>query len=103
MYGDVITDSMRRAIDETNRRRAVQQKYNEAYGITPVTIIKEIKNTLEISKKIDPTEDVKLKDIPDEIEKLKAALKIAALNYEFEKCIEIRDNIAKLKKRLMKR
>ena len=103
MYGDVITDSMRRAIDETNRRRAVQQKYNEAHGITPVTIIKEIKNTLEISKKIDPTEDVKLKDIPDEIEKLKAALKIAALNYEFEKCIEIRDNIAKLKKRLMKR
>ena len=68
-----------------------------------MTIIKEIKNTLEISKKIDPTEDVKLKDIPDEIEKLKAALKIAALNYEFEKCIEIRDNIAKLKKRLMKR
>lgn len=103
MYGDVITDSMRRAIDETNRRRAVQQKYNEAHGITPVTIIKEIKNTLEISKKIDSTEDVKLKDIPDEIEKLKAALKIAALNYEFEKCIEIRDNIAKLKKRLMKR
>ena len=103
MYGDVITDSMRRAIDETNRRRAVQQKYNEAHGITPVTIIKEIKNTLEISKKIDPTEDVKIKDIPDEIEKLKAALKIAALNYEFEKCIEIRDNIAKLKKRLMKR
>ncbi len=103
MYGDVITDSMRRAIDETNRRRAVQQKYNEAHGITPVTIIKEIKNTLEISKKIDPTEDIKLKDIPDEIEKLKAALKIAALNYEFEKCIEIRDNIAKLKKRLMKR
>lgn len=103
MYGDVITDSMRRAIDETNRRRAVQQKYNEAHGITPVTIIKEIKNTLEISKKIDPTEDVELKDIPDEIEKLKAALKIAALNYEFEKCIEIRDNIAKLKKRLMKR
>ena len=103
MYGDVITDSMRRAIDETNRRRAVQQKYNEAHGITPVTIIKEIKNTLEISKKIDPTEDVKLKDVPDEIEKLKAALKIAALNYEFEKCIEIRDNIAKLKKRLMKR
>ena len=103
MYGDVITDSMRRAIDETNRRRAVQQKYNEAHGITPVTIIKEIINTLEISKKIDPTEDVKLKDIPDEIEKLKAALKIAALNYEFEKCIEIRDNIAKLKKHLMKR
>ena len=103
MYGDVITDSMRRAIDETNRRRAVQQKYNEAHGITPVTIIKEIKNTLEISKKIDLTEDIKLKDIPDEIEKLKAALKIAALNYEFEKCIEIRDNIAKLKKRLMKR
>lgn len=103
MYGDVITDSMRRAIDETNRRRAVQQKYNEAHGITPVTIIKEIINTLEISKKIDPTEDVELKDIPDEIEKLKAALKIAALNYEFEKCIEIRDNIAKLKKRLMKR
>ncbi len=100
MYADVITDSMRRAIDETARRRKIQQEYNEKHGIIPKTIIKKITNTLEISKKVDQTKEINAKDIPDEIEKLQAIMKIASKNLDFEKCIELRDTIAKLKQRL---
>ncbi len=50
MYADVMTDSMKRAIEETNRRREIQSEYNKIHGITPKTIVKEISNTLEISK-----------------------------------------------------
>ena len=100
MYADVITGSMKRAIDETNRRRKLQQDYNKANGITPKTIIKEVKNTLQITKKIDKTKDIKLKDIPEEIEKLTALMKIASKSLDFEKCIEIRDTISALKRKL---
>ena len=102
MYADVLTGSMKRAIDETNRRRKVQTEYNEKHGITPKTIIKKVKNTLVITKKIDKTKDIKLKDIPEEIEKLNALMKIASKNLDFEKCIEIRDTISALKKKLRK-
>ena len=101
MYADSITGSMKRAIDETNRRRDVQSQYNQANGIIPKTIIKEVKSTINISKKVED-DNVKLKDIPEEIEKLKALLKIFTANYEFEKCIEIRDKINRLKKKLRK-
>ena len=101
MYADSITGSMKRAIDETNRRREVQSQYNQANGIIPKTIIKEVKSTINISKKVED-DNVKLKDIPEEIEKLKALLKIFTANYEFEKCIEIRDKINRLKKKLRK-
>ena len=100
MYADVITGSMKRAIDETNRRRAVQMEYNKEHGIVPKTIIKEVKNSLVITKKIDKTKDIKLKDIPEEIEKLNALMKIASKNLDFEKCIELRDTITALKKKL---
>ena len=102
MYADVITGSMRRAIDETERRRKIQDEYNKAHNIVPKTIVKSVVNTLEITKKADKTKDIKLKDIPEEIEKLKALMKVASANLDFEKCIEIRDNIAKLKIRLRK-
>ena len=102
MYADEITGSMKRAIDETNRRRAIQKQYNIEHNITPKTIVKAVKNTLEITKKADRTKDVKKQDIPDEIEKLKGLLKIASANLDFEKCIEIRDTIAKLKLKLRK-
>lgn len=102
MYADVITGSMRRAIDETERRRAVQQQYNKEHGIVPKTIVKGINNTLEITKKADRTKDIKAKDIPEEIEKLKALMKTASANLDFEQCIEIRDNIAKLRARMRK-
>lgn len=100
MYADTITGSMQRAIDETNRRRSIQQKYNEEHGIVPKTIVKPIVNSLEITKKVDRTKDVSKKDIPDEIEKLKALMKVAQNNLDFERCIEIRDTIAKLKLKL---
>ncbi len=102
MYADVMTGSMKRAIDETDRRRKIQKEYNKAHNITPKTIIKDVTNTLEITKKVDRTKDVKKQDIPEEIEKLKALMKIASANLDFEKCIEIRDTIAKLKLKMRK-
>ena len=102
MYADTITGSMQRAIDETNRRRKIQSDYNKEHGITPKTIVKDIVNTLEITKKADHTKEVKKQDIPDEIEKLKALMKIASANLDFERCIEIRDTIAKLKAKMRK-
>ena len=102
MYADTITGSMNRAITETERRRKAQKEYNEKHGIVPKTIVKEVKNTLEITKKADRTKEVKKQDIPEEIEKLKALMKIASANLDFEKCIEIRDTIAKLKAKMRK-
>ena len=102
MYADVVTDSMKRAIAETDRRRQKQDAYNKAHGITPTTIVKEVKSTLNITKK-KTAEDIKMKDIPDEIEKLKALMKVASGQLDFERAIEIREKIAELKKQLHKR
>lgn len=101
MYADVITGSMKRAIDETERRRKIQTEYNKEHNIVPKTIIKGIGNTLEITKKTEKL-DIKNKDIPEEIEKLKAIMKIASANLDFEKCIELREKIAKLKAKMRK-
>ncbi len=100
MYADVITGSMRRAIDETNRRRKIQSEYNKAHGIVPKTIIKEVKNSIGITGKKSVGDDIKLKDIPAEIEKLKALMKVASSQLDFERAIEIRDTISQLKKKL---
>ena len=102
MYADVVTGSMERAIRETERRRAVQDEYNKKHGIIPKTIVKEIGNTLEITRKVDRTAEIAAKDIPDEIEKLKALMKVASANLDFERCIDIRDTLAKLKLKLRK-
>lgn len=102
MYADNETDSMKRACAETMRRRVAQDKYNKEHGIVPKTIIKEISTTLNITSKPDKTKDLKIKDIPQEIEKLKAMLKIFSQQYDFERCIEIRDTINQLKKKLRK-
>ncbi len=101
MYADTITDSMKRAIGETERRRKVQAEYNAAHGIVPKTIIKEVKSTLNITKK-KTSDDIKMQDIPDEIEKLKALMKVASGQLDFERAIEIREKIAELKMRLRK-
>ena len=102
MYADVITDSMKKAIEETARRRAIQKEYNAIHGITPTTIKKQVVNTLNITKKAKEITEISKKDIPEEIEKLKSLMKIASNNLDFEKCIELRDTIIKLKNKLRK-
>ena len=102
MYADTITGSMKRAIDETNRRRKIQTEYNKKHGIIPKTIIKEVKNSIGITGKKTVGDDIKLADIPNEIEKLKALMKVASSQLDFEKAIEIRDTISQLKKKLAK-
>lgn len=101
MYADTMTDSMRRAIDITHNRRKVQDEYNKQNGIIPKTIVKEVKNTLEITKRVD---DGKLKkeEIPAEIEKLTAMMKVASGALDFERAIELREKIHKLRKQLEK-
>ena len=102
MYADEITDSMRRAIDETARRREKQMAYNKAHGIVPKTIKKQIKNTLEITKKVGEGEIAK-KDIPAEIERLTSMMKVASNALDFERAIELRNKILNLKKKLGKK
>ena len=96
MYADNMTGSMKKAIDETNRRREKQQRYNAEHGITPKTIIKKIVNTIEITKAA--SDKVDIKDIPAELEKLKALMNVAAKSLDFETAIKMRDRMAELKK-----
>ncbi len=99
MFADVITDSMQRAIDTTKERRALQEEFNKKHGIVPKTIIKDIKNTLEITKKVSDTK-LRKDEIPSQIEKLTAMMKVASGALDFERAIELRNEIQKLKKRL---
>ena len=102
MFADVMTKSMQNAINETNRRRKLQQEYNKQHGIVPQTIIKEIKNTLDISKKVQ-SQTIARKDIPAEIDRLTSMMKIASSQLDFERAIEMRTKINELKKRLNKK
>ena len=99
MYADIITDSMKRAIDITQKRREIQEKYNKEHNITPKTIIKDIKNTLEITKKVDEKK-LKKEEIPAEIEKLTAMMKVASSSLDFERAIELRNQIQELRKKI---
>ncbi|WP_075721171.1 excinuclease ABC subunit UvrB [Roseburia sp. 499] len=108
MYADSITDSMRVAIDETNRRRSIQQKYNEEHGITPKTIQKSVRDLISISKKV-AKEEYELKKDPEsmskkELEKLIAEvqkkMQAAAAELNFEAAAELRDKMVELKKNL---
>lgn len=101
MYADNITDSMRCAIDETERRRKIQNEYNIEHHITPKTIVKPIKNTLEITKKIKETK-IKAKNIPAQIEKLTALMNQASKDLDFERAILLREQIMELRGLLKK-
>ena len=103
MYANTITDSMKVAIDETNRRRKIQSEYNKIHNITPKTIIKPVKNTLEITKKETHKTKINKKDIPNEINKLTALMKIASDSLDFEQAIVLRNEISELKKQLSKK
>ena len=96
MYADQITKSMKKAIDETRRRRELQQEYNKQHGIIPKTIIKEISQSLLISSKVNDTKQVK--DVPKEIKHLTAKMKHAVKELDFEQAIELRDKIKELEK-----
>lgn len=101
MYADVMTDSMKRAIEITNERRTLQNQFNIEHNIVPKTIIKEVKNTLELSKKVDE-KNIKKEDIPAEIEKLTGMMKVASGALDFERAIELRNQIQTLRKKLTK-
>lgn len=103
MYADCVTPSMENAIRETNRRREKQQQYNEAHGITPKTIIKEVHDVLEITKKpVDPDKPVSRmskKEREDLIAHLTQEMRAAAKILEFEHAAYLRDKIEKLRKK----
>ena len=109
MYADTITDSMRMAIDETNRRRQIQQAYNEAHGITPTTIKKAVRDLIAISKAVtDSDEDFKkdpesmdekeLKKLAKELEK---KMRQAAAELNFEEAAKLRDRMIEIKQMLL--
>ena len=108
MYADTITDSMRIAIDETMRRRSMQQQYNEEHGITPTTIKKAVRDLISISKEVAETEDRMMKDPESmskkELEKLvkdvEKQMRAAAADLNFEMAAELRDKMIELKKNL---
>lgn len=97
MYADVITGSMERALNETNRRRTIQLQYNKDHNITPKTIVKKVVNTIEITKKADAKGKKGKAEILQEIEQLSSMMKIAAASLDFETAIALRDQITALK------
>ena len=108
MYADNMTDSMKAAIEETARRRKLQQKYNEEHGITPQTIKKAVRDLISISKTIEK-EELRFEKDPEsmgreELEKLiskvEKQMKKAAADLNFEAAAELRDKMAELKKKL---
>ncbi|MCL1839984.1 excinuclease ABC subunit UvrB [Candidatus Saccharibacteria bacterium] len=103
MYADNITGSMERAIDETNRRREIQKKYNDENGITPQSVAKEISQGLraiipekEKGKRID-LRKIPRDEYPTLIKELESQMKLAAANLEFERAAELRDQIEEIK------
>lgn len=108
MYADTVTDSMRQAIEETERRRAIQQQYNEEHGITPQTIRKAVRDLITISREI-AKEEMKFEKDPEsmdraELEKLigqvQKKMRQAAAELDFESAAELRDKMTELKKQL---
>ncbi len=110
MYADMITDSMRAAIDETNRRRAIQEAYNEEHGITPTTIKKAVRDLISITKAAEKTvnelekdpESMDEKELTKLIGKIQKQMQKAAAELDFESAAMLRDQMMELKKHLEK-
>jgi len=109
MYADRITDSMRKAISETNRRRAIQEAYNEEHGITPQTIIKKVRDIIQATMAVDEKTKAGLEKDPESmnrdelltaIKKLDKEMKQAAMDLHFERAAQLRDEIYEMKKYL---
>ena len=108
MYADMMTDSMRLAIDETKRRRKIQEEYNEAHGITPQTIKKAVRDSISISKEVTVTEKERKKDpestskkeLEAEAKDLQKRMKQAAAELNFEEAARLRDEMIVIKKHL---
>jgi excinuclease ABC subunit B len=108
LYADRITDSMRRAMDETTRRRVIQEAYNEEHGITPQTIVKPIEATLvtayeadyfKVPLNLDAFDDYTSENIKATIQRLDAEMRESAKRFEFERAAELRDRIKYLRER----
>lgn len=98
LYADIMTDSIKKAVSETTRRRQIQMLYNKEHGITPQTIIKPIKNTLEITKKANKDKKkLNKKEKEQEIFRLQGLMKEASNMLDFEKAILFREQIKELK------
>ncbi len=112
MYADHVTGSMERAIEETNRRRAIQQAYNDEHGITPQTIRKAVRDIIRISKAAEEKASYQLEKDPESmdtfelkvyVEKVTKEMKKAAVNLEFELAAKLRDELILLKEQLVQR
>jgi excinuclease ABC subunit B len=108
LYADRVTDSMKRAIEETRRRRAIQEAYNRENGITPQTIVKPIESTLitaseadyfKVPLELEEMEEYTAANIDATIERLDAEMRAAAKRFEFERAAELRDRIKVLRER----
>jgi excinuclease ABC subunit B len=111
LYADRITDSMRRAMDETKRRRVIQEEYNRAHGITPQTIIKSIESTLvtayeadyfKVPLDMDSFEEYSAENLKTTIARLDGEMREAARNLQFERAAELRDRVKYLRERQMR-
>ena len=109
MYADAVSPAMQKAIDETDRRRKIQQQYNEAHGITPQSIKKDVRAVIEATKQFEPEDEfyqgkspleLTKKELADYVKKLEAEMKQAAQDLQFERAAELRDRIFEYKLRM---
>ena len=109
MYADVITESMERAISETNRRRSIQMKYNEEHGIVPQTIKKKVYDIIQATKSVDEKhkkglekelESMDIKELRKEAAKVEKDMKRAAADLQFELAAQLRDRLIEIKKHI---
>ena len=101
MYADMVSDSMKEAIEETERRRSIQEEYNSLHNITPTTIMKDIPEVIsnETEKKIEKEEKLSKKEKADLIDRLTKEMREAASILDFERATELRDIIFEIESR----